>query len=174
MKRKILLLLALVFGVALQLYAEVTETDLYHGGVYGQEFWLTEYREGEKSQLSLIIDDGGPSKSHFDNNYRTAYVIYSKWFSDKKELNENIQACKDFFMYSLNFVYLNEIPEACAMELSCKLVQYNMKKIHGEDWIFFRWDCDDLISLFDVISEYHRHGKYDILRQHNGKQKTKK
>lgn len=157
--------------MALQLYAEVTETDLYHGGVYGQEFWLNEYREGEKSYLELIIDDGGSSESHFDNNYRTAYIIYSKWFSDKKELDENIKACKDFFMYSLNFVYLNEIPEACAIELSCKLVQYdmNMNKI-----IRVCWHCDDLLSLFDIISEYHRHGKYDILRQHYGKQKTKK
>ena len=173
MKTKILF--AVVFFslfAVLPLCAEVKKTELYHGGVYGQEFWLSEYRDGDEAYLHLTIYDGGPGETHFDNNYGTAYYINSKWFSNKKELDENIKACKDFFMYSLNFVYLNEIPKACAMELSCKLIRYDMVP-SGIELIRLQWDCEDLISLFNTISEYHHHGEYGILKKNADKRKLK-
>ena len=148
---------------------------LCSSGIYGQSFELWEYKADNAVCLEMwMCDNKSKSITTFDKNknYATVYVIYSKWYTNKSEYNEAVEDAKYFLEHGTDYVALSDIPKCCALEASCRLLEYNMIKAKdGTEYIYLEWKCSNINFLIGNFYIYNKNGDYYILRENAGKRK---
>jgi len=148
---------------------------LCSGSIYGQTLELWEYRNDNAVCLEMwMCDNASKSALTFDENknYATVYDIYSKWYTNKSEYNEAVELAKYFLEHGTVCIALSDIPKCCALEPSCRLKEYNMRKSKdGTEYIYLEWKCSNMNDLIGNFYGYNKNGDYSILRENAGKRK---
>lgn len=157
-------------------FAENNRT-IYQSGVYGQSFYLVEYKDGDKCRLLLVMKDNknsnemvkkGYSLDFYDSKLPTNYYIWSKWFTNPSEYSDAIQASEQFFDISLDFVYLKDLKDICDIASCCTSIYYGVSELNNkEKYIHIEYDCSDLELFFEIASMYTSKGRDYVMQKYS-------
>ena len=166
----IVVLFALLSSAALSAQDFTTKT-LYRTGVYGQTFELIEFSDDEGCIICLFMTDNKNSNKSgerfYDYALPTAYYILSKYITNSKEYSKTIDACKKFFDYSMNYIYLADMKDICDIAPCCELKNYSVKQLeNGVKYIHIEYACEDLELLFKIASMYNAKGRSYVLEEY--------
>ena len=134
---------------------------IYEDGVYGQDFYIYEYTDGDLVSFSIFMTDNKSNRiTTFDKNknYETIIRIASPQFKSAVKYAEALQAAKDFLRYTTNYISMVDVKDICDNEKSsCKLHSFDMKENENkEQYIYIVYICNDIIAFCELASTWYR------------------
>ena len=165
--KKILTFFMILFVVGFSFGESKNSKTLYQGGVYGQSFELVEFSDGDNCRLLLFMSDNKTKQTKtYDQSMPTVYSIWSKQFSSPRVYSNAIEASKNFFNTTMNYVYLADMKDICDLAPCCKSLNYKTIDLKNGKNIFIEYECSDLDLLFEIANAYNAKGRDYVMQKY--------